>query len=274
MAISSLNADFTSTLISSTNRSQNALNQGLAKIASGLKINSAADDAAGLSISNTMSSEVRGINQAIQNTNHGISMIQVADGGLGQVQDAQQRLRELAVQASNDTLNDSDRAAINKEAAQLQEHITQVSQTTEFNGQAVLASGDTYTFQVGPDSGDTTSVTMGDVNGTANNAVDLSTAAGARAAITQLDTDMAAVSDMRADLGAVENGLSSRANSLTISAESIAAARSQIQDTDVASQTANNVLHGIQQQAGIATQVQSNRVAPQILSLIRSSMPA
>lgn len=254
-------------LINRTNKSLREQSTLFRKIGSGKAIESAKDNAAMLAIATSMSSEIRGFNQAQRNVNDGISMLQVAEGGLSQVQDAQQRIRELAVQASNGTLTDSDRAAIQLEVDQLQSQISDVVSQTEFNTKNILSSGETVDFQAGANQGQTISHTFTDYSAAFTN-VDVSTQAGASSALATLDADINTVADGRSELGALMNRLESSANNLANAAENTSAARSRIQDADMAMLTAQQTSAAIRTQAGIAVQIQARQTSAAATQLL------
>ncbi|MBF0188482.1 MAG: flagellin [Magnetococcales bacterium] len=267
MAITIQNAQLMKGLIQQTGQSVNEVNDTLKRISTGLKINSSADGAALLEIANKLGTEVRGLNQAMRNTNDGISTLQVADAGLESIQSSQARLKELAVQSANGTLSDSDRQAINQEAQALQEQINSTISDTSYNGQSLLNSGDTLSFQTGSGSGDATTVTIPDLTN-AYSGIDLSTQAGAEAALTSLDTDINTTSDARSTVGSALSSLESRYDTLATAVETTSAAQSRIQDTDVASDVANLVSASIRGQGATALQAQSSSYAQSVLDLL------
>lgn len=244
------------------------------KLASGYRINRAADDAAGLAISEKLRSQVRGLNQAVRNAQDGISLLQTAEGGLTETENLLQRLRELAVQSSNGNLNDADdRAAIDREAQQLLAEIGRIATNTEFNKLKLLdgSQASSITFQIGANAGQviTTSIGTANVAALTISGLALSTIAGASAAIASLDVAITAVSSMRAGLGAVQNRLESTIANLAVTAENLQAADSRIRDVDVALEQVNFTKLMVLQQAGIAVLAQANTSPQAVLQLLR-----
>jgi flagellin len=250
-----------------TSTSQSSLATSMQRLSSGLRVNSAKDDAAGLAIGNRMNAQVKGMNVAIRNANDGISLAQTADGALATVTDALQRMRELAVQAANGTNGTSDRANLNAEYQQLSTEITDIAAQTKFNGSAIIGGGaGAQVFQVGANVGDTLTVTTAAISTVAG---DLTTAANANTAITALDTKLDSVNTDRATYGAAMNRLSFVSSNLQIASENQAAARSRIMDADFASETANLSRAQILQQAGTAMVAQANQLPQQVMTLLR-----
>jgi len=268
--ISSLNAQ------RNLGASQMSLNKSIERLSSGLRINSAKDDAAGLSIATRMDSQVRGSNVAIRNANDAISYAQTADGALGGVTDALQRMRELAVQSANATNNAGDRTNLNAEFAQLQSEITRITGNTTFNGNKVL-NGTANTFQVGADTTDTITVTGTDLTAAAAKSAiaadattnDVTTAAKATASITAIDAALDEVNTERATFGAVQNRFNSVVSNLQNKVENTSAAKSRIMDADFAAETANLTRGQILQQAGTAMLAQANSLPNGVLALLR-----
>ncbi len=257
---------------------QNMLAQSIQRLSSGLRVNSAKDDAAGLAIAERMSAQVRGMNVAIRNANDGISMAQVGEGALGKVGDMLQRMRELAVQSANATNSESDRDNLNAEFTQLTAEISRTLDGTKFNGKAILA-GDagSMSFQIGAgtSSTDTLSVTTTDMSGDADitaviaGTVDGADATNATAAIDLVDAALERVNTERATMGAIQNRFESVIGSLQVAVENQAAARSRIMDADFASETAALTRAQILQQAGVAMLSQANAVPNNVLALLR-----
>jgi flagellin len=271
--VSSLNAQRN---LSST---QSSLSVSLQRLSSGLRINSAKDDAAGLAISERIQSQVRGFNVAIRNANDAISLMQVADGGAEQISNNLQRMRELAVQAANGTLNSGDRANLQTEFAALGKEISRLSQATKFNNVALVNSAaSTFTFQVGAGTttNDRITVTTIDLRAFATKisvnsgsiSVTGSSSANALKAITNLDSAIKAISKARADFGAAMNRTEAVISSLQIAVENQSAARGRIVDADFASETANLSRSQILQQAGTAMLAQANAIPQQVLKLL------
>ncbi|MBF0367971.1 MAG: flagellin FliC [Magnetococcales bacterium] len=266
-------------------RSTSALGQSFARLASGLRINSAKDDAAGLAISTRMTSQVRGLNQAIRNTNDGISLLQVAEGALDETTNALQRIRELAVQAANETYNSSDRADLQLEVDQLLSEIQRISTQVEFNNQTLLSGGYAgAVFQVGNRQDQTIAVTIDNALPSALLSigryteasiaagsvprVDITTFSAAGSALSQLTNALDSVTDIRANLGAMQNRFESTVANLTNVVENISAARSRIMDADIAAETANLTRNSILQQAGTAVLAQANQQPQLALQLL------
>ena len=267
--------------------SQSSLATSMQRLSSGLRVNSAKDDAAGLGIAERMSSQVRGMNVAVRNSNDGISLTQTAEGSLGKVADSLQRMRELAVQAANATNSNSDKDSLDKEFGELSKEIQRVLGSTSFNGLKVLAgnAGD-LSFQVGANtsSNDTITITTKDmttdaaitaVAGTDNSGagravIDNTASAGAiRTVISNIDTAIDEVSTQRATLGASQSRFDAVISNLQIGVENQTAARSRIMDTDYAAETANLSRANILQQAGNAMVAQANQLPSQVLQLLR-----
>lgn len=245
--------------------SQGALNTSLQRLSSGLRINSAKDDAAGLAIATRMDSQLRGMQVAIRNSNDGISYAQTAEGGLSKQTDALQRMRELAVQSVNGSNTTGDQANLDAEFQQLKTEVTRLSTATKFNGSAVFGTAAT-TFQVGADTTDTISVAA-ITSGTITGAVTSTTAA--TQAITDIDTALTAVNTTRATLGAVQNRFASVVSNLQVSVENQSAAKSRIMDADFAAESANLTRGQILQQAGTAMLAQANSLPNGVLALLR-----
>ncbi len=251
-----------------------ALSKTMEQLSTGKRINTAADDAAGLSISNKMTAQVRGLNQAVRNANDAISMIQTAEGSLNEVSNMLQRMRELAVQASNGTNSADDRQATSNEYAALAAEIARISDKTTWNGVEIMGSAAAATsFQVGNASGDQVALTFTDISAlggiAAVSAGATSTVALAQTAITNTDTAIAAVDTYRSTLGAMVNRLNYAADNLTNVATNTAASRSRIMDTDYASATTELARSQIIQQAATAMLAQANQSPSAVLSLLQ-----
>ena len=254
-------------------QSSNELGKTFARLSSGLRVNSAKDDAAGLSISTRMTSQIKGLNVAIRNANDGISMAQVAEGALAETTNALQRIRELAVQAANGTLVDSDRKDINQEVEQLLSEVQRIATQTEFNTKPLLNGDFTgMTIQVGAFSGQTIGFAIDPMSTGANalkiSGVLVSTQTKANAAITSIDNAISSVSDLRATLGAVQNRFEAVIANLSNVVENMSAARSRIMDADIAQETANLTRNAILQQAGTAVLAQANQQPQLALQLL------
>ena len=259
--------------------SQSSLAVSMQRLSSGMRVNSSKDDAAGLAIADRMTSQVRGMNVAIRNSNDGISLAQTAEGALGKVQDSLQRMRELGVQARNATNTTADLDSIGKEFGELGNEIKRVLGGTTFNGKAILgADSGAQTFQVGANTTTndevvvtttdlTVDATISAVTGSSISNTD--TAATLKTAIDNIDTALNTVSTQRATLGASQNRFDAVISNLMISVENQSAARSRIMDADYATETANLSRSQILQQAGTAMISQANQMPQQVLTLLR-----
>jgi flagellin len=254
--------------------SQMSLSTSMQRLSSGLRVNSAKDDAAGLAIAERMHAQVRGMNVAVRNANDAISLSQTAEGAIGKLTDMAQRMRELAVQSSNGTNTQTDRDSLNAEYQQLAQEITRTIGATTFNGLAILAGGaGAQDFQVGPDSGQTVTVTTTDLSAnadvTAVTGGDVASAATAQTAITALDTMMGTMNSERANYGAAQNRFEAIISVLQVASENQSAARGRIMDADFAAETANLSRAQILQQAGNAMVAQANQLPQQVLKLLQ-----
>ena len=267
--------------------SQSSLAISMQRLSSGLRVNSAKDDAAGLAIAERMTSQVRGMNVAVRNANDAISMAQTAEGSLGKVGDLFQRMRELAVQSSNGTNSASDRISLNEEFVQLAQEATRTLAGTQFNGQNILATTNDSTFQIGANNtsnidritiaafdwaGNTDiSGTLGTavITGTDTPTVQITDATTAQAALASIDSALNAVNSQRANYGAAQNRFENVVSTLMVANENQSAARSRIMDADYATETANLSRASILQQAGNAMVAQANQLPQQVLSLLR-----
>lgn len=254
-----------------------SLSTTIQRLSSGLRINSAKDDAAGLAISQRMTAQVRGMDQAARNANDGISLAQTAEGALGEIGNNLQRIRELAVQAANGTNSSDDKAALQKEVSQLQSEILRVVDNTKFNGTELLSSGTTISIQVGANAtdNDKIDITLTDIktalSGVTSSGFSIASMSAGSGA-TQLDTLDAAlksVNESRADLGAIQNRFSSAVSNLQTSSENLSASRSRIQDTDYAKETVELTRTQILQQAGTAMLAQAKSAPQSVLSLLQ-----
>jgi len=250
----------------SLSSAQEAQAQSLEQLSSGKRVNSAADDPAASAIINQFAAQIAGNGRAAQNLSDGISLAQTADGALSQLQDSNQQIRELAVQAGNGILNNQDRTAIQAQADALTQSNNDVLRNASFNGQP-LFQGNSLTFQAGPNAGDQISVTLGNLgaNG-ASNSVDLSSTGSVAAALDQIDQRIGTINDSRAALGALNNRFEAGINNLRTTAGNLAAASSRIGDTDYAAATAKLAQQQILSQAGLATQAQANASSRQVLT--------
>jgi flagellin len=257
----------------SLSNTQNRLSGNLAKLSTGMRINNAADDAAGLAISERFKAQIRSLSQAERNANDGISLTQTAEGAMNEISGALVRMRELAVQASNGTLSSADRGYINNEAQDLVAEIDRISAATEFNGARLLDGTFNADMQVGTNNtgDDRINITIGqtDFATIAGAAVDLTTAADAQAALDTLDTAIEAVSANRASIGTVQNRLQVSISNLGSARENISAANSRIRDVDIASETAEMTRNNILMQAGVSVLAQANQAPSVAMSLLR-----
>lgn len=247
--------------------SQKAINESLSQMASGSRINKSADDAAGLAISENLKASIRSIRQANRNANDGVSLVQVAEGGLNEIGNIIIRLRELGIQASSDTVGDRERGFLNKEVDQLKNELQRIATTTTWGSQKLLdGSAPTYDFQVGIynndfedrisfDAGD--NVVTIDALGLAD--VDFTTKEGAQTALGQLDEAQYRVNSSRSNLGALQNRLFSTVQNLQVTEENYSAANSRIRDTDIASASSELMRNNILLQAGTSTLAQANQ---------------
>ena len=271
--------------------SQSSLATSMQRLSSGLRVNSAKDDAAGLAIAERMNAQIRGSNVAIRNANDGISLAQTAEGALGKIGDSLQRMRELAVQSANATNSSSDRANLDSEFAQLQSEISRVIGGTSFNGTALFTGSTSFSFQVGAGttsndvvsvsrnqlsggtagtSGGTAPATAADAIARVTSASDIAAdATAATNAIKDIDAALDKVNSERANYGAAQNRFESVIGSLQISAENVSAARSRIMDADFAKETAELTRTQILTQAGTAMLAQANQAPQSVLSLLR-----
>ena len=265
------------------NRASDALSTSMQRLSSGLKINSAKDDAAGLQISTRMQSQIRGGNQAIQNANDGISVAQTAEGALQASTDILQRMRELAVKARTGTNGSIDQKATNDEFAQMSDELTRISASTNLNGKNLLdGSAGTVTLQVGANTGTANHIDL--VLSSKFDAVSLSVDKGALAltgtdaatagtnidaAITAIDAAIAAIGDTRASLGASQNRLTSTISNLQNIVENTTAAQGRVQDTDFAAETANLTKQQTLQQASTSVLAQANQLPSAVLKLLQ-----
>jgi len=261
--------------------SQGTLSTSLERLSTGLRINSAKDDAAGLYVSQKQTSDIRGIDQAIRNAGDGISLAQTAEGALSQIASSTQRIREIAVQSSNATLED--RTGLQKEVDQLTQEISRIVQTTTFNGQSLFDISGTsgLNFQLGQDgsANNQVTLTLSSMTGgllstygsslTATGTVDVSSASAASASLATLETDIDDISKQRATFGAVQNRFEAVISNLSNYSENLSASRSRIMDTDFASETANMTKAQILQQASTSILAQANQLPQSALSLLR-----
>jgi len=262
---------------------QNSLATSMQRLSSGLRVNSAKDDAAGLAIAERMNTQVRGMNVAIRNANDGISLAQVAEGGLSVMSDLMQRMRELAVQSINSTNTPTDVAALNQEFTQLRDEVNRTMSAVQFNGTSLFTTTTDFAFQVGANSGQTITIAGSAMNinaatggmsgvtqggGVASGLVTATNSANA-AVLSALDTALATVNSTRATLGAVQSRFENTINFLRTSVENQSAARGRIMDADFAAETANLSRSQILQQAGTAMIAQANQIPQGVLRLLQ-----
>ena len=261
-------------------KSNMALSSSISKLSSGMRINNASDDAAGLGISESLKAQTRSISQASRNANDAISMSQVAEGSMNEMQGIVSRMRELSVQAANDTLGDDERGYIQTEFGQLSAEVDRISKVTNFNGKNLLdgTASAGLTFQVGiyNTSNDRMQMAIGQLDtttlgssGTKIASATLSTASGAQAAIGVFDDAIKNLSSARANIGAVQNRLNVTVANLATSEENLSAANSRIRDVDIASESAKMTQNQILSQAGLAVLSQANQLPQSALSLLK-----
>ena len=251
--------------------STNALQTSFERLSSGKRINSAADDAAGLQISSRLESQVGGLNQASRNANDGISLAQTAEGALDETTNMLQRMRVLSIQSANGSNSTADRVALDKEFGELKNEIDRVSTDTTYGGMKLLDASFNTDFQVGADANQTINVkiTMDmDSAGLGLTADTLTTAAGAQIAIANLDSAIASVTNVRADLGAKQNRFSSTIRNLTNISENVSASKSRILDTDFAAESAKLAQNQVSQQAASTMLSQANQQSQVAMSLL------
>jgi flagellin len=263
---------------------QSALTTSLQRLSSGLRVNSAKDDAAGLAVAQNFTAQIRGNEQAERNAADGISLGQTAEGAIGQIANNIQRIRELAVQSANGTISNSNRSSLQKEVDQLTQEISRISQTTTFGGTNLLSGASTLTFQVGSDGAASNQVSVTTTNlaqaGSAGlftynatltntGTVDITTQGGASAALANLDSDITQTSNLRSTFGSVQNRFEAVVSNLQNYVENITAARSRIMDADFAAETAKLTRSQILQQAGTAILAQANTLPQSALTLLR-----
>jgi flagellin len=250
--------------------SSNSLNTSFERLSSGFRINSASDDSAGLQISDRMTSQINGLNQAVRNSSDGISVAQTAEGALNEVASSLQRIRQLAIQSQNGINSAEDREALNTETTALITEISRITSTTEFNGVALFDGNFNADFLVGAKSGQNINITIADSDATALgiNATSVSTVAAAITAMDSVDGALSTINGMRADLGALQNRFESTIRNLSNISENVSSARSRIRDTDFASETANLTRSQIMQQASSTILAQANQRPQAALQLL------
>ncbi|MBH0112129.1 flagellin FliC [Novosphingobium sp. YJ-S2-02] len=257
-----------------SNMANKMLGTAMERLSTGKRINSAKDDAAGLAIATSMTAQIKGMSQGIRNANDGISLAQTAEGGLSEVSNMLQRVRELAVQSASGTYQASDRTAMQSEVTALTEQINDVLTQTQFNGNALFSttSGTDVTFdiQTGANSGETITLTSTAINGAnLGTALDVTTSALATTTMDNVDLALADVNSTRAALGAGQNRLESAINNLTNNVTNLSDARSRIEDADYSSETTQMAKAQILSQASTAMIAQANQSQQNVLSLLR-----
>lgn len=268
-------------------KSSGSLQTSIARLSSGLRVNSAKDDAAGLAIASRMTAQIRGFDQAQRNSNDGVSLLQVADGAMGKIGDNLQRMRELAVQSKNGTLNNTDRANLNREYSELANEVERIAEGSKFNNNDLFTGANkTVNLQIGSgnDAGDTLAVNLTDdglatgndlvtsLGGAGNIATTLGgvdTVANATAAITEIDTQIDDISNLRATAGAGLSRLEQISEALQTNSTNLQSARGRIMDADFAKETANLTRTQILQQAGTAMLAQANQLPQSVLGLLQ-----
>jgi flagellin len=247
------------------------MSKSLEKLSSGFRINRAADDAAGLAISEKLRGQVNGLNKASENAQNAISLIQTAEGALNESHSILQRVRELAVQSANDTNSDDDRAQIQKEVTQLTEELGRIATTTQYNGKSLLDGTADLKFQIGANTGQELGLAIADMSdaGLGVDGLSVANQEDAAAAIATLDSAIELVSGQRADLGAKQNRLEHTVNNLNVASENLAASESRIRDTDMAKEMMSFTRSQILSQAGTAMLAQANQAPQGVLSLLR-----
>ena len=262
-----------------TQMNSNSLSTSMQRLSSGLRINSAMDDAAGLAIATRMDSQYRGMNVAVRNANDGISLAQTADGGLSTLTNMVQRMRELAVQASNGTNTSGDLSAMNQEYTQLAAEVSRTVSSVQFNGQSLLDTSADFSFQVGANSGQTITiaasslnVATGDLGAVATgtyDTLDTTNTSGNAANISGLDLALTAINNARANIGAVQSRFTNTIDFLQTAALNQDAAKGRIMDANFAQETSNLSRAQILQQAGTAMVAQANQLPQGVLALLR-----
>ncbi|MFM5913961.1 MAG: flagellin [Chakrabartia godavariana] len=249
----------------------NNLDTAMQRLSSGKRINSAKDDAAGLAIATRMDAKVRGLNQAIRNSNDGISLAQTAEGAMGEVSNILVRMRELSVQASSGTGADSDRTALQSEFTALTSQINDIATRTDFNGTTLLDGTADLDIQTGVDAGQSVNIKIADLQaaGLGVDALDISTAGGASDALSVIDDAINTVANERASLGAVQNRLDSTVNNLTSTVTNLSESKSRIEDADFSVETTKLASAQILAQASTAMLAQANQSQQGVLNLLR-----
>ncbi|WP_447977033.1 flagellin N-terminal helical domain-containing protein [Candidatus Nitrospira bockiana] len=254
--------------------STGSLERSVERLSSGLRITRAADDAAGLGVSETLRAHIRSINQAVRNSNDGISLTQIADGAAQTIGNLLSRLRELASQSANGTVGSTERSYLDQEFVALRSEIDRIAAVTEFNGTPLLSgASNSFTIQVGYKSGSNNTLTLSlrdlDVGSIGLSSVNVSTAANAQSALSNIDSAISAVATARADYGSYQNRFEATIASLQITSENFSAAESRIRDADIAYETSVFTKNQILVQSGIAILAQANSLPQQALTLLK-----
>ena len=247
-----------------------AAGKSMEKLSSGLRINRAGDDAAGLAVSENMRAQIRGMGQAERNVQDGISMVQTAEGALEEAGNIAQRMRELGIQAGNDTLSNEDKSKVKEELLQLQDEMKKISEETKFNGKQLLNTAGTFTIQAGANS-ETRTVKTADLSSIAKgiSISTLSTASNAQSLVESIDTALSSINEARSNLGAMQNRLEYTAANLTTSTENLTAAESRIRDVDVAKEMVTLSKLNILNQASQAMVSQAKQQPESVSQLLR-----
>jgi len=253
-----------------------SLATSLQRLSSGLRVNSAKDDAAGLAIASRMDAQARGMNVAVRNSNDGISLVQTAESGMAVIGDMLQRMRELAVQAANGTNTSSDLSALDSEYSELWSEINRTMSSVQFNGTSLLDATANFEFQIGANSGQSVSISSADMSITAGitamaseSALDTTDTSANATHIDSIDTAISSINSSRATLGAIQNRFNYTVSYLQAASENQQAARGRIMDADFAQETANLSRAQILQQAGTAMVAQANQLPQGVLALLR-----
>jgi flagellin len=253
--------------------SQNALSQAINRLSSGKRVNTAADDAAGLAIATTQTASINALTQGAANANNGISMVQTTNGALQSIVDNLQRIRQLAVEAGDGSLDSNALANLQSEVSTRLTEITRVAQQTTFNGQSVLQGLSTVNFQIGSSAGQQITADFGtqkwDSTSLSVNTLSVATVSGAQSAMSQIDTVLTSVNKFQATLGATQNTFQAAISTTHTQSTNMTAARSQITDADFATETANLSKAQVLQQAGISVLAQANSLPQQVLKLLQ-----
>ncbi|NNL66636.1 MAG: flagellin FliC [Myxococcales bacterium] len=252
--------------------STRTLNTSLERLSSGLRINRAADDAAGLAISEGFRAEIRSLEQAQRNALDAVSLVQIGEGALDETSNILIRMRELAVQSANGTLGTSERASLNQEVSDLISEIDRIAAVTEFNGISILGGASGISFQVGVNGTSSDTIVVSGVTATASalgvQGLSVSSAGAAQSALGVLDSAISSVASLRATFGTTQNRLESTVRSIATAVENLSAAESRIRDVDVAAETANLTRTQVLQQAGVSVLAQANVSTSIALSLL------